>query len=60
MWEIEFFGWRKIMHHNKPACPKQSKKICECIHSSQALGAFDFMNVQRRTLPHSCQKNKNP
>lgn len=60
MWEIEFFGWRKIMHHNKPACPKQLKKICEWIHSSQALGAFDFMNVQRRTLPHPCQKRKNP
>ncbi len=60
MWEIEFFGWRKIMHHNKPVCPKQLKKICEWIHSSQVLGAFDFMNVQRRTLPHPCQKKKNP
>jgi len=59
MWEIEFFGWRKIMHHNKAAYPKQLKKFVNEFTAHKLLELFDFMNMQRRTLPHPCpKKNK--
>ncbi len=56
MWEIEFFGWRKIMHHNKAAYPKQLKKFVKEFTAHKLLELFDFMNMQRRTLPHPCPK----
>jgi hypothetical protein len=44
------------MHHNKAAYPKQLKKFVNEFTAHKLLELFDFMNMQRRTLPHPCPK----